>query len=73
MNFKDRRLTTKLTQEDVARHLSIRRTTVSMWETGEAMPRADMLPKIAKLYGCTIDDLYSDIATAAQPPEEAAL
>ena len=30
---------------------------VSMWETGERTPRAALLPKIADVLGCTIDEL----------------
>lgn len=52
------RMTAKLTQQDVARALGIRRSTVAMWERGTAMPRADKLPELAKLYGCSIDDLF---------------
>ncbi len=31
-----------------------------MWDTGRNNPRADMLPKIAKLYGCTVDELLRE-------------
>jgi transcriptional regulator with XRE-family HTH domain len=47
-----------LTQDELAERLKISRTTVTMWETGEAMPRADKLPELAKILGCTIDDLF---------------
>lgn len=50
----------KLTQSDVAKILKVERSTVAMWETGAAMPRADKLPALAKLYGCTIDDLFRE-------------
>jgi DNA-binding XRE family transcriptional regulator len=48
-----------LTQEEVASKLGVGRTTVSMWESGMSMPRADLLPDLAKLFSCRIDDLYS--------------
>ena len=38
--------------------LNVDRSTIAKWETGEAMPRADKLPEIAKILGCTIDDLF---------------
>ena len=47
----------KLTQEQLARDLGIRRSTVAMWETGKAMPRAALLPKLADILGCTVDEL----------------
>lgn len=31
---------------------------VSMWESGVRSPRAEFLPKLAKVLGCTIDELY---------------
>lgn len=58
MRIKELRESLKLTQEDLAKKLHIGRTTVSMWENGEAMPRADKLPEIAKVLNCSIEDLY---------------
>lgn len=46
------------TQEQLANKLNVDRSTIAKWETGEAMPRADKLPEIAKILGCTIDDLF---------------
>ena len=51
-----------LSQLDVACALGVQQSTVAMWESGENMPRAALLPQIAKLYGCMIDDLYGDEA-----------
>lgn len=58
MRIKELRESLKLTQEDLAKKLNIGRTSVSMWENGEAMPRADKLPEIAKVLNCSIEDLY---------------
>lgn len=60
MRLKDARLSAHLTQEEAARALNISRTTVTMWETGTVNPTADKLPAIARLYGCTINDLFKD-------------
>lgn len=57
LGFKEKRERLNITQKEVARILNVSNTTISMWETGDTLPRADMLPKIAALYGCTIDDL----------------
>jgi transcriptional regulator with XRE-family HTH domain len=46
------------TQETLAEKLSIDRTTVTKWETGQSYPRADKLPDLAKIFNCTIDDLF---------------
>lgn len=55
--IKQFREAAKLTQEELANHLDISRTTVAMWETGESLPRADKLPQLAAILGCTIDKL----------------
>ncbi len=60
MLLKTLRESTGLTQEAVATKLNIQRTTVSMWESGDAKPRADKLPMLAKLYNCTIDELFEE-------------
>ena len=38
--------------------LGVARGRIAMWETGKSFPRAEMLSAIAKLLGCTLDDLY---------------
>lgn len=45
------------TQEDLAKRLDISRQAVSKWETGTAVPDLDVLLKISKLYGVTINDI----------------
>ena len=50
----------KLTQEQLSEALGVSRSAVAMWETGCAKPSADKLPKLAKLLGCTIDELYAE-------------
>ena len=32
---------------------------VGMWETGARMPRADKLPKLAEVLGCSVADLFN--------------
>jgi len=59
MNFKEQRLSAKLTQADAAKRLGLGRTAVSMWETGEALPRADLLPKIAAVRGRFVQALQA--------------
>lgn len=49
-----------LSQTEVAKALGVQQTTVSMWETGDNMPRAALLPQLAELYQCTINDLYGE-------------
>lgn len=59
--MKERRLRGAIpTQREVAAILGVRPSAVSKWEQGLAKPRADKLPVIAKLYGCTIEELLAD-------------
>ena len=47
------------TQEQVAALLKVRQNNVSHWETGMCYPRVPILLKLAKLYGCKVDDLLT--------------
>ncbi len=58
-SLKSLREQAKLTQEDIAYKLNIDRSTIAKWETGEAMPRADKLPQLSQILGCTIDELFA--------------
>lgn len=59
--MKERRLRGAIpTQGEVAKILGVGASSVSKWECGLAKPRADKLPQIAKLYGCTIEELLAD-------------
>ena len=57
MNFKQHRVSNNLTQEQVAQDVGVQRTTGAMWESGQSRPRAELLPKLAKLFGCSIEEL----------------
>ena len=48
-------------QVEAAKVLGVRPSAVSKWERGEAKPRIERLPAMAKLYGCTVEDLLKDI------------
>lgn len=56
----------KLSQQELANKLGIRQSTVAMWETENSKPRADMLPRLSEIFGCTIDDLYDKEVTNGQ-------
>lgn len=49
-----------ITQTQLAEALGVTQAVVSLWETGEASPKSDRLPSIAKILGCAIDDLFED-------------
>lgn len=58
MNIRKLRLAAKLTQQQVADTLQIARSAVAMWETSSRLPPSHLLPKLAALFGCTIDELF---------------
>lgn len=37
--------------------MNVAQCTVSAWEIGQTNPTAEKLPKLARLYGCSVDDL----------------
>lgn len=60
MKIKEKREQMNLTQRDLAEALAIDQSTVCLWETGKTRPRAKLLPRIAKLLSCTVDDLLAE-------------
>ena len=59
--MKERRLRGAIpTQREVAAILGVKASAVSKWECGLARPRVDKLPILAKLYGCTIEELLTN-------------
>lgn len=60
MSFKMQRKKAGLTQEEAAKALGISGAAVAQWETGETMPSTKRLPEIAKVYGCTVDELLRE-------------
>ena len=60
MSFLSARRKAGFSQMAVAKEMGISDAAVSMWETGKTRPRAAILSKLAKLYGCSVDELLSD-------------
>lgn len=48
-----------LTQDQLAEQLSVSAQAVSKWENDVSMPDITMLPKLAEIFGVTIDQLFS--------------
>jgi transcriptional regulator with XRE-family HTH domain len=59
--IKDKREQMNISQQHLADALGIDQSTVCLWETGKTMPRAKLLPKIAKILNCTVDDLLVNV------------
>lgn len=49
-----------LTQMQVAQALGITDSAVNQWEKGKTFPKTEQLPKLAKLLGCTVDELLKE-------------
>ena len=47
-----------ISQEEIGERMGVGQNTVSQWETGTRTPRASVLPKLAKILNCTIDELF---------------
>ena len=58
--FAKKRNDAGYSQMAVSKILRVDRSAVSKWETGVAKPLPGKLVKLAKLYGCTIEDLLTD-------------
>ncbi len=55
--LKKMRQSKKVTQEQLANHLSITPQSVGKWERGEGYPDITLLPAIALYFGVTVDEL----------------
>lgn len=49
-----------ITQIGLASMLEVTQGAISQWETGDSLPRADKLPVLAKILGCTVDELLRE-------------
>lgn len=48
-----------VTQSELAEQLGYKTASIiAMWENGERKPPSDKLPELAKILGCSIDDLF---------------
>ena len=59
-NIKQLRQQKKLTQEQVAEKLGVSYQAVSKWENNANTPDITLLPKIAEIFGVSIDALFLD-------------
>ena len=48
------------TVAQLAERLSVTRATIYFWEHGRYLPNAGLLPELAEILGCSIDDLFTD-------------
>ena len=60
MRLADIRKARGFSQEVIACHLNVDRSTVAKWENGASMPTADKLLPLAKFLECSVDDLLRE-------------
>ena len=49
-----------LSQKNISEKMNVTQGCVSQWEAGMSKPSADKLPLLAKILGCTIDELFEN-------------
>lgn len=47
-----------MTQFGLAEALNVSQSAIALWETGKSRPSTYKLPELAKILGCSIDDLF---------------
>ena len=62
MSIASARRRAGVSQDKLAKELGVTGVAVCLWEKGRNMPRAALLPKIAEVLGCSIDDLLKQDA-----------
>lgn len=60
MSIKSARERCGMTQQDLAVTIGVNQSAVSLWEVGKTQPRAKLLPKLAEILGCTVDELLAE-------------
>lgn len=65
MGLKEARKRAGLTAAEVGRAVGVSAQNVYNWEAGSYLPEAARLKQLARLYGCTVDDLLDDPGTNA--------
>lgn len=56
--LRNLRIRKGVTQKAIANELHIDVSTVTKWETGKSNPKIAKLPELAKIFDCSIDDLF---------------
>ena len=64
--FADLRKAAGYTQQSLADHLQVDRTTVTKWELGKSFPKARMLSKLADALHTTVAQLLDGVNSETQ-------
>ena len=69
MRIRELRSKSEMSQSNLASEMGVAQTTVSQWELEIALPRTRQLPDLARVLGCSIDELF--VPEPASPAMEA--
>lgn len=58
MRIRDLRIAKNISQCELAADCGVSQSIVSQWEIEVALPRTRQLPDLARVLGCSIDDLF---------------
>ena len=70
MRLKDLRVNKDISQKEIFIKLNLKQNTYSQYETGKRQPSLEMLPKLAKILDCTIDDVVMALIETKNQAEE---
>lgn len=59
MRIRELRRGADMNQKQLADAMGVVQNCVSQWETEVALPRTRQLPELARVLGCSIDELYT--------------
>lgn len=65
-NLNKMRKINKLTQKDISQKLYISQNTYSQYETGKREPSISVLPKLAEILNCSIEEVVFAIINSQQ-------
>ena len=65
MVIREKRKEMGLTQTELAIRAGVSQSTIAAWETEVYLPRVRDLPLLAKVFGCTISELFQPEAAEA--------
>ncbi len=66
LRIRELRIAAGLSQESVAKNLCVTQSAVGQWERGATYPSLDKLDDLSTLLGCSIADLFEDLAMDAR-------
>lgn len=63
MRIGELRRAAGLSQTELGKEMGVAQNGVSQWETEVALPRTRQLPQLARIFGCSIDELFEKTET----------